>query len=47
MNEKPHFYIMDLDNYNEDFLKEIILWQKDRLEKLEKELKAWNDNNKY
>jgi hypothetical protein len=27
---------MDLDNYNDDFLKEIILWQNDKIEELEK-----------
>ena len=34
--KKPHFYYMDLDNYNDDFLRKIILWQKDEIEKLEK-----------
>ena len=32
---KPRFYYMDLNNYSEDFLKEIILWQKERIEELE------------
>lgn len=30
MTDKPRFYLQDLDNYNEDFLKEIILWYDER-----------------
>jgi len=33
--EKPRFYIMDLDNYTDDFLREIILWQNERIKELE------------
>ena len=32
---KPRFYIMDLDNYNESFLKEIITWQAKKIDLLE------------
>jgi hypothetical protein len=35
-NKKPHFYYMDLNNYNDDFLRKIILWQKDKIEELNK-----------
>jgi len=27
---------MDLENYNDDFLRKIILWQKDEIEELNK-----------
>ena len=37
--KKPHFYYMDLENYNDDFLIKIILWQKDEIEELNK--KEW------
>lgn len=33
---EPHFYCIDLNNYTDDFLREIILWQKQRIEELEK-----------
>lgn len=35
---KPRFYKMDLDNYNEDFLKEIIRWYADALESLKERI---------
>jgi hypothetical protein len=38
MTDKPHFYLMDLDNYTPEFLKEIILWYDKELKKLEKEI---------
>lgn len=40
---KPRFYYADLDNYNEDFLKEIILWQKEEIERLreQEEVGVW------
>ena len=33
--KKPRFYYMDLINYTDDFLREIIMWQKERIEELE------------
>lgn len=33
--DKPRFYYMDLENYTDDFLREIILWQKEEIERLE------------
>jgi hypothetical protein len=36
--KRPRFYIIDLDNYNEDFLKEIILWQDEYTKLLEEML---------
>lgn len=30
----PRFYYMDLNNYTDEFLKEIILWQKQEIEEL-------------
>ena len=33
--KKPRFYILDLDNYNEDFLKKIILWQELKIKALQ------------
>ena len=45
--EKPHFYYRDLDNYADEFLKEIILWQKDYLDYLiEESSKEDSKNNK-
>jgi len=38
MINKPRFYYMDLNNYNGDFLIEIILWHKQEIERLEREL---------
>ena len=35
MTDKPHFYMIDLENYNEDFLKQIIVWQNERIKELE------------
>jgi len=32
---KPHFYIMDLDNYTDNFLREIIYWQDEKIKFLE------------
>ena len=34
-SDKPRFYMMDLENYNEDFLKEIIKWQDKKIKLLE------------
>ncbi len=39
--EKPRFYMLDLDNYTDDFLKEIILWMDKKIEFLE----AKNEKN--
>ena len=33
---KPHFYYLDVENYNDDFLREIITWQKWQIEELQK-----------
>ena len=33
--DKPPFYILDLNNYNEEFLKEIIMWQNRKIKFLE------------
>ena len=41
--DKPRFYYQDLDNYHEEFLKEIILWQRDKIEDLGKII---NNNQK-
>ena len=38
MIEKPRFYYGDLDNYTENFLKVIILWHKQEIERLQLEL---------
>jgi hypothetical protein len=32
--KKPHFYYADLRNYNEEMLINIILWQKQEIERL-------------
>lgn len=37
MNNKPRFYIQDLENYNEEFLKQIILWQDQYIKYLTKD----------
>ena len=34
--DKPHFYMMDLNNYVSDFLIEIIRWQDRKIKLLEK-----------
>jgi len=48
--KKPHFYMGDIDNYNEEFLKEIIWWQHLKIRALtdinsvspnEVDLKSW------
>lgn len=39
---RPKFYLIDLNNYTSEFLGEIIQWQHEKIEHLEKELK----NNK-
>ena len=44
IEKKPRFYISDLNNYNEDFLKEIILWQNEYIKALQ--LEAENENRK-
>ena len=36
--EKPRFYYIDLNNYTDNFLAEIILWQKQKIEKLQIEV---------
>lgn len=33
--KRPRYYILDLDNYNEDFLREIILWQELKIKSLQ------------
>lgn len=33
---RPRFYMMDLKNYTDDFLREIIEWQNQKIELLEK-----------
>lgn len=35
MMKKPRFYVMDIENYNEDFLKKIIQWQSEYITYLE------------
>lgn len=37
-NERPRFYMMDINNYNDDFLKEIIDWQHKYIQFFEKNL---------
>jgi len=32
--KKPRYYIMDLNNYTNEFLIEIILWQQEELKKI-------------
>lgn len=32
--KKPHFFIIDLDNYNESFLIEIVIWQNEKIKLL-------------
>jgi hypothetical protein len=44
MTDKPHFYLMDLDNYNEDFLKEIILWYDEELKRVQDSIKLTKTN---
>lgn len=39
--DKPRFYYMDLENYTDDFLREIILWQREELEKKEEKPKEF------
>ena len=34
--EKPHFYIVDLNNYHREYLIEIVLWQEEKIKALEK-----------
>lgn len=34
--KKPRFYIIDINNYNEEFLKEMILWQDLKIRSLTK-----------
>jgi len=38
--ERPRFYTMDVTNYNEEFLIEIILWQDRKIAHLEKLLES-------
>lgn len=40
--KKPRFYMMDINNYHEDFLKEIILWQNERIKELEEKKQTYN-----
>lgn len=35
MGKKPRFYVLDIDNYNDEFLKKIISWQSEYIEYLE------------
>jgi len=42
---KPRFYHSDLQNYTPEFLQEIILWQKEEIERLKKELGISDDNH--
>lgn len=35
--EKPRYYIQDLNNYTNEFLIEILLWQSQELKKLQGE----------
>jgi len=37
MSEKPSFYNMDIDNYNEEFLKKIIIWQSEMIQLFQEE----------
>ena len=39
VSKEPDFEYKDLDNYNEKFLKEIILWQKQEIEYLRNKVK--------
>lgn len=34
-SKKPRYYILDLQNYNEEFLREIILWQELKIKALQ------------
>ena len=43
--DKPRFYIMDLENYNDQFLREIILWQSKRIKELKEANKDGMENN--
>lgn len=44
MTDKPRFYLQDLDNYNEDFLKEIILWYDEELKRVQDSIKLTKTN---
>lgn len=37
--DKPRFYIMDLENYTDDFLREIIRWMDKKIKSLGGEIK--------
>lgn len=41
--KKPHFYMIDINNYNDDFLKEIIVWQDMKIRAL-KDINSINPN---
>lgn len=41
------FRYMDIDKYNEDFLKEIILWQKERIAYLVDDCNELQEEIKY
>ncbi len=44
--ERPRYYIQDLVNYTDDFLREIILWQEWKIEELGKINKEEIENEK-
>jgi len=46
MLRKPRFYVIDVDNYNEEFLKSIILWQDEYINYLVKENLILKEKNK-
>lgn len=43
--KKPRFFYQDIDNYNEEFLKKIIYWQKEQLENTLNKHKLLNNIN--
>ncbi len=42
--DKPRFYIMDLNNYTNDFLREIIKWMDKKIKDLESKLNQRNQS---
>ncbi|MCK9429484.1 MAG: hypothetical protein M0R17_05730 [Candidatus Omnitrophica bacterium] len=46
--KKPRFYMSDLNNYTDDFLREIIIWQDKELKEKEKKWNQWiNENSNF
>jgi hypothetical protein len=42
--ERPKFYYQDLNNYTSEFLIEIILWHKEKIDNMNKALKQLSGN---